>query len=106
MGYKRADEVLPKDILRLVQKYISGEIIYVPKREETRKKWGSNTDTRKNLALRNQQILQEYRAGATMEELAKRYFLTTKSIQRILRNFKKEPPMEEKEFYQEEEKIE
>lgn len=106
MGYKRADEVLPKDILRLVQKYVSGEIIYVPKREETRKKWGSNTDTRKKLDLRNRQILQEYRAGATIEELARQYFLTAKSIQRILRNFRTKPPMEAKEFYQEEEKIE
>lgn len=106
MGYKRADEVLPKDILRLVQKHISGEVIYVPKSEETRRKWGSNTDTRNKLALRNRQIFEEYQAGASMEELARKYFLTAKSIQRILRNVKSEPPMEEKSFYQEEEKIE
>lgn len=106
MGYKRADEVLPKEVLRLVQKYISGEILYVPKGEETRKKWGSNTDTRNKLALRNLQIFEEYQAGAGMEELARKYFLTVKSIQRILRNVKKEPPMETKKFCQEEEKIE
>ncbi len=106
MGYKRADEILPEDILKLVQKYVSGEIIYVPKETDTRKKWGSNTDTQKKLALRNQQIWQEYREGTAIEELAKRYFLTAKSIQRILKNIRTKPPMETKEFYQEEEKIE
>lgn len=106
MGYKRADEVLPKEILKLVQKYVSGENIYVPKRTDNRKKWGSNTDTKQKLALRNQRILQEYQEGVTVEELGKRYFLTAKSIQRILKNIKTKPPMEGKEFYQEDEKIE
>lgn len=34
MGYKRADEILPEDVLMLVQNYISGASIYVPRKTE------------------------------------------------------------------------
>lgn len=37
MGYKRADEVLPEGILKSLQKYVSGETIYVPKKMRTGK---------------------------------------------------------------------
>ncbi len=106
MGYKRADEILPDDILEIVQKYISGEAIYVPKKRNSRKKWGSGTDTREKLYLRNRQILAEYQRGVTIAELAKRYYLTEKSIQRILKVIRTEPPMERNKVYQEGHKIE
>ena len=89
MSYKRADEILPQEILKILQKYAGGEFIYVPKCGEVRRKWGTNTGTRENLYHRNKQILAEYENGATTKELAERYFLTEKSIQRIIRNMKK-----------------
>lgn len=36
MGYKRADDVLPENILENLQKYVSGETIYVPKKHKER----------------------------------------------------------------------
>ncbi len=95
MGYKRADDVLPESILKSLQKYVSGETIYVPKKSACRKKWGSNTDVNEKLRLRNQQILEQYQKGIAVKELAQRYFLTEKSIQRILRNMRAKPPMEQ-----------
>ena len=106
MSYKRADEILPQELLKILQKYAGGELIYVPKCGETRRKWGTNTGTRENLYHRNKQILAEYENGATTKELAERYFLTEKSIQRIIRNMRQKPPVEKETSYMEENKIE
>ena len=38
MSYKRADEILPENILEILQNYVSGEAIYVPKKKECRKR--------------------------------------------------------------------
>lgn len=43
MGYVRATEVLPDDIIRLIQTYVEGELIYIPK--QNKKRWGTNTET-------------------------------------------------------------
>lgn len=106
MGYKRADEILPDDILKIVQRYVSGETIYVPEKRDSRKGWGTSTGARKKLYQRNRKILAEYQSGVTIAELANQYFLTEKSIQRILKTIRTEPPMETDKFYQEDNKIE
>ena len=33
MSYIKADEVLPQNIIRLIQQYIDGENIYIPKKK-------------------------------------------------------------------------
>ena len=94
MGYKRADDVLPESMLESLQKYVSGETIYVPKKNAVRKKWGSGTGVNERLRLRNEQILKKYQKGITVKELAQEYYLTEKSIQRILKDMRAKPPME------------
>lgn len=94
MSYKRADDILPESILEVLQKYVGGEMIYVPKKKECRKRWGSNTGANEKLRLRNEQIFDQYQKGISTKELARRYYLTEKSIQRILRNMRTKPPME------------
>lgn len=94
MGYKRADDVLPESILESLQKYVSGETIYVPKKNAGRKKWGSGTGVNERLRLRNEQILEQHQKGITVKELAQRYYLTEKSIQRILKDLRAKPPTE------------
>lgn len=94
MSYKRADDILPENILEILQSYVSGEAIYVPKKKECRKRWGSSTGVNEKLRRRNEQILEQHRAGVSTKELASRYYLTEKSIQRILREMQMKPPME------------
>lgn len=88
MGYLRAEEVLPKEILDLIQQYVDGQMIYIPRKEGCQRSWGSGTGTKKDLEHRNRQIYTEYRSGSTTRELAGIYCLTEKSIQRILRTYK------------------
>lgn len=84
MSYIKAEMVLPKEILVLVQQYADGQYLYIPKKEENRKSWGENTDSRQQLRLRDAEIYEKYQNGACSTELAEEYFLSLKSIQRIL----------------------
>ncbi len=95
MSYKRADDILPENILEILQSYVSGEAIYVPKKKECRKRWGSSTGVNEKLRCRNEQILEQHQKGVSTKELASRYYLTEKSIQRILREMQVKPPMEQ-----------
>jgi Mor family transcriptional regulator len=84
MSYIKADMILPKEILVLVQEYADGQYLYIPKKADNRKGWGENTDSKKQLRLRDLEIYNKYKNGASALELADEYFLSLKSIQRIL----------------------
>jgi len=88
MGYKRAEEILPKDIIELIQQYVDGESIYIPRKNDSRQEWGTNTTIKQELIHRNMKIAREYAKGYSTTELARKYFLSVKSIQRIIREMK------------------
>lgn len=90
MSYKKATHVLPQELLLKVQEYIDGEFLYIPRISRNKRSWGSATSTRQELRNRNECIYAEYLAGQRMEILADKYFLSLKSIQRIVRQLKKE----------------
>ena len=90
MGYKRAEEILPQEIIELIQHYVDGENIYIPRKAEQRKEWGTCTNTRQELQRRNDQILMDFQQGYKVSNLVEKYFLSEKSIQRILRESRSE----------------
>ena len=89
MGYKKAEEILPLEIIQLIQLYVDGETIYIPRKENERQQWGKNTQIRRELAERNQQIFKDFQNGEQISRLADKYFLSEKSIQRIVYKMKK-----------------
>lgn len=78
-------EILPIEIIELIQQYVDGEKIYIPRRPSHRRTWGAGTQIRQELSRRDRQIYEEHLAGSGTKELAGKYFLSEKSIQRILR---------------------
>lgn len=89
MSYKRAEHVLPSEIVELIQDYIDGESIYIPRKDNDRREWGEKTKISNELDRRNQQIYDNYRDdGYNTHELAQKYFLSKKSIQRIILKMK------------------
>ncbi|MFG6356855.1 MAG: hypothetical protein K1W26_08555 [Acetatifactor sp.] len=88
MGYRNAGDILPQEIVALIQQYVDGENIYIPRRSENRLKWGSQTRITQELSYRNRQIYEDYSMGMTTSELADKYCLSHKSIQRIVRIMK------------------
>ena len=88
MSYKKATHVLPDDLLLKVQKYIDGEFLYIPRISDNKKVWGTNTSTRQEIHNRKKQIYADYLSGIKMSILAEKYYLSLKSIQRIIRQAK------------------
>lgn len=88
MGYIRAEEILPKEVLEIIQQYVDGQSIYIPRKNNQRAGWGSNTSTRQELEKRNRSIYADYCQGFSISALAGKYFLSEKSIQRIVHEMK------------------
>ena len=86
MSYIRADEILPRELLEAIQQYVDGQLIYIPRKEK--KEWGRGTSARQFFRERNERIYQAFQEGISEEELSRRFSLSRKSIQRILRNKK------------------
>lgn len=84
MCYMKAKEVLPIEVIELIQKYVEGEYIYIPRKKCNRQQWGTTTNTRKEINLRDSNIYNEYMDGASRIALAEKYFLSKKSIDRII----------------------
>lgn len=84
MCYKTAKEILPIEVMELIQQYVQGEYIYIPKKENNRKAWGETTNIRSEIKSRDSKIYDEYKSGTSRIALAEKYFLSKKSIDRII----------------------
>ena len=68
MKYIKAQDVLPEDILKMIQEYVDGEYLYVPRKKGN----------------------QRYLNGITIPILAEEYYLSEKSIRRIISEQKRQ----------------
>jgi Mor family transcriptional regulator len=85
LRYVNSKDILPTALLRELQKYIQGELIYIPKKDEERRAgWGENNGSRSILSQRNQEIFNSYRNGSCIAQLAVSYSLSEDSIKKIL----------------------
>lgn len=84
VSYKNGKDVLPPSLLKQLQEYIQGEIIYIPKRENKRAGWGENNGARLLLERRNKEIYRQYKNGSKMIELIQTYHLSEDSIRKII----------------------
>lgn len=84
MSYKNGKDILPPGLLKELQKYIDGELIYVPKSTEQRAGWGELNGTRRLIERRNQDIYRQYASGVTITELIRSYHLSEDSIRKII----------------------
>ena len=85
MSYIKAEDILPEEVIELIQQYVDGESIYIPRKAGSRLSWGCNTEYKAELNRRNERIRQEHARGASPSGLAQQYHLCEKSIRRILR---------------------
>ncbi|GAA0764942.1 hypothetical protein GCM10008908_00790 [Clostridium subterminale] len=58
--------------------------IYIPMKDNSRSEWGTRNNTREEINIRDHNIYFEYMNGANKNELADKYFLSKKSIDRII----------------------
>lgn len=88
MQYINGAEVLPEELLKQIQKYIEGELIYIPKIKE-RTSWGCKSGTRDFIDNRNKEIFLLYNQGNNIKVLAERFFLSEYSIKKIVSKYNK-----------------
>ena len=84
MSYIKAEDILPEDLLHQIQRYADGVYIYIPRKQGSRKAWGQETGYKAELQNRNRLICSDYAAGCSVSQLACKYHLSERSIQRIL----------------------
>ena len=84
MKYINAAILLPDELVKELQGYIQGGYIYVPAIHERRKCWGELSGYRKELNQRNSIIVEGYKNGISIEELADRYYLSIHAIRKII----------------------
>ena len=83
MKYKNAQDILPNELLKEIQKYVEGETIYIPKLR-AKKQWGEESGARNYYKQRNEKIREKFMHGCSLEELAKEYALSVDSIRKII----------------------
>lgn len=86
MNYINAKSVLPKEMIQKIQKYVNGVNLYIPKVPETNSICSSY---KLELCRRNQEIYESFLQGEKVSKLAAKYYLSDKSIYRILGEMKK-----------------
>ena len=84
MSYIKAEDILPEELIRIIQEYADGVYIYIPRKPGTRRAWGQKTDYKAELKTRNDRIRNDHAAGESVALLSQRYHLSEKSIRRIL----------------------
>ncbi|RIW38348.1 hypothetical protein D3H55_02055 [Bacillus salacetis] len=89
MGYKKASEILPIELVALIQNYVDGDYVYIPRKKGNELSWGEKNGTRQALKERDFAIYDSYLKGARKKQLADEYHLSIKSIERIITKQKK-----------------
>lgn len=84
MKYRKAESILPQELLEQIQQYIQGEYVYIPNKQGTKKGWGEKTGTRRYITERNVSIKKQYDSGKRCEQLAEEYHLSLSSIRKIV----------------------
>lgn len=87
MSYINAKSVLPSEMIEEIQKYVNGVNLYIPKVPEANSTCSSY---KLELCKRNQEIYELFLQGEKVSGLAAKYYLSDKSIYRILSEKKKE----------------
>jgi len=84
MKYMNANSILPKHLIIEIQKYIQGETLYIPKKQDNYQKWGYLNGTRNRIDQQNSQIRDSFLNGMSMKDLAKEHYLSIETIKKIV----------------------
>ena len=83
MKYINAAEILPEQLLKELQRYADGDVLYIPK-ASTKKEWGTSSGSRTFYQERNIEIQRLFKEGQSVDALAKQYGLAYSTIKKII----------------------
>ena len=83
MKYINAAEVLPETLLKELQSYVDGELLYIPK-VSAKKEWGTANGSRLFYEDRNKEIRKLFQEGCSVDLLSEQYGLAYSTIKNII----------------------
>lgn len=83
MKYENGRDIFPERLLRQIQKYAAGKLVYIPA-GDVKRSWGETSGYRRYLDERNQEMREKFRSGTGIEQLADAYCLSVESVKRIV----------------------
>lgn len=83
MKYENGRDLFPEQLLRQIQKYAAGKLVYIPA-DGGRRPWGEMSGYRRYLIERNREMKARFRAGMEIGQLADAYCLSVESVKRIV----------------------
>lgn len=83
MKYENGKDIFPEKLLKQIQKYISGRLVYIPANDNKRE-WGKTSGYKQYLLERNRDIKIKFAAGTGIEQLSNEYYLSDESIKKIV----------------------
>ncbi|AJD27006.1 CD3324 family protein [Clostridium botulinum] len=88
MGYKQANKIFPVDLLNEIQNYVDGQYVYIPRKDGNQRMWGEVNRSKEIISKRNIEIFKKYNNGISVKELASIYYLSPKTIYKIINKIK------------------
>lgn len=89
LKYENGKYIFPDNLLRQIQKYVSGTFVYIPSSDKKRA-WGETSGYKQYLADRNYEIKAKFRAGISIDALSDEYHLSFETIKKIVYTKKEE----------------
>lgn len=83
MNYKKGIEVLPAPLLQEIQEYVEASLVYIPKKSN-KAGWGCLSGARSSIDQRNRNMIELYKNGVSIQELANKFHLEEDTIRKIL----------------------
>ncbi len=83
MKYINAADVLPEELLKEIQMYVTGDLIYIPNKN-VHKRWGEKSGSRTYYTKRNKDMKNKYKEGLSLSQLSEMYGLALDTVRKIL----------------------
>ncbi len=83
MKYINAADVLPEKLLKELQAYVKGDLLYVPN-DLAQKKWGEKSGSRTYYLMRNNEIKKKYQDGKSISHICDSYGLAFDTVKKII----------------------
>lgn len=84
LKYRNAADILPDELLKEIQKYAPGEVLYIPS-DKARKKWGSDSGARIFYEQRNEEIRYKYfHLKLEIDAICDEYCLSAETVRKII----------------------
>lgn len=83
MKYINAAEILPEPLLKELQTYVDGGLLYIPK-VSSKNVWGAGNGARVFYQERNREIQRLFQSGVSIDALAIQYGLAYNTIKKIV----------------------